>query len=64
MTLVLSEYEKKNGVKIAVSPDTYVYKCRIIDGNIFTVCSYKNCLNVCFKLSRCKKHIIQKPKKR
>lgn len=57
MQLVLSEYEKKNGVIIEISPDTYKYKYRIVDGKRVAICTHNDCLNQRFGITeRCKKH--------
>lgn len=58
MPITLTEYEKKNGVKILVSPDTYKYKYMLKDNKIIILCRHKNCLlkgNRIFHM--CEKHL-------
>ena len=57
---VLTDYEKKNGVKIYTSPDTYIVKYVDINNNITLLCSIQNCLNKLENFNLCIKHINEK----
>ena len=57
MIINLTKYEKDNGVKLFISPDTYIFKFILKDKKIVIICRYKNCLNKGdLKYNTCDKH--------